>query len=499
MSPRLRRPLVALALGALLTLLGCTDRSIDIEFSRTHHLEGQEEPEVVAVLPTSGILQAWGLAGGAFRGIELRNRGNLIQGVGAPEPPYWYRFNSQWVFTVEHAVNWEMMTWGRVGTRVSHPQAKVTVEVTGLEPWMADDDAHHALVAWGSGAAYRMTSGRDHTPAGAETSEIILTDLTLEDHGAIAVLPALKGEEGDSLHFVQLMERRVFTPAGEALFENDRSVAVVRGARWKEGLDIPAFNEPDREPAVEHSIELSAATVRTLDVETRGDGFDDVIADAGGVVHEAAETQVIVRPNLFAGIASMTTVEHPSHAFAVFKTPAVDGPEQARLTWTPDGMPGGAMQVAFSRTYEVNGSVVQAGVVQILGDASTYEAAPLVGAPGEILIDDAPVTGETHVSNPTPIIRWSAPTIGTATGYEVRIARFTENAGAISEVVYTTETQLRLPPVFMGHEYQEDQSFVVVVTARSDTSEGFPDRVQAPRVPYGYAARATPRFTAGSR
>ena len=488
-----------LSLAAALAFAGCAERTLDIDFVRTFHLEGKEEPDVVAVMPTQAVLEVWGLAGGAFRGVEIYNRGSYIEAVQAPEPPYWYRFGGQWIFTPEPAVIWDSVTWGRPDLQATPAETSLTLGLSGLAPWLQDEDSSHSLVAWGSGANYAISLGPDAVPAASESAELVLSDLTLEDHGAVGPLPAYNGEAGDSIHLAQLLDAPVVTPEGEALFMNDRSRSVVRGAKLKDGLDLPAHNETGRNRDLTAELSLSEGTPVTLDVHARGDGFDALIAEVGGVVDEDARTQVWVVPDLFDGFAQTTVSGRPFQAIAVFQTPDEAGPTHARLSWSEEGKPAVPSQVAFSRSYEVNGTTLESGVVLALDGATSLEAAPLVGAPLAIRIDGEEVVEGAHISSSTPVISWSPPTVGTATGYEVRIARETENVGAVSWVLYTTETQLRLPPVFLGGEYQADQSFVVIVTARSDTAEGFPHRTQAPKIPYGYAANATPRFTAGSR
>lgn len=488
-----------LVLGAALTLVGCAERSLEIDFVRSFHLEGKKEPDVAKVLPTAGPLQVWGLTGGAFRGVEVRNRGTFLEAVQAPEPPYWYRFGGQWIFTTEPAVTWDIVAWGRPDTLTTPPETSLTLQLSGLTPWLQDEDLSHALVAWGSGAAYHVTKGPDAVPAGSETAELVLSDLTLEEHGTLGILPAFNGKEGDSIHVAQLLDAPVLTPEGEALFTDGLARSVVRGAKLKNGLDLPSYLDGDRDRELEADLTLSEGALRTLDFHVRGDGFDDVIAEAGGVVGENARTRVLVRPDLFDGYALTSASNLPYLASATFRTPDEEGPTHARLSWTDAGQPNFPSQIVYARSYDVNGSNLETGVVLSLGDTDTLEATALIGAPGTIRIDGEEVGEDFHVSNSAPVITWDAPTVGTATGYEVRVARYTENVGGISEVLYTTETQLRLPPVFMGGEHKEDESFVVVVTARTDTTEGFPERVQAPKTPFGYAARATPRFTAGSR
>ncbi|HLT30501.1 MAG TPA: fibronectin type III domain-containing protein [Myxococcaceae bacterium] len=485
-------------LVAALTLVGCTDRTVDIDFVRSFHLEGAE-PAVVPVMPSHANIQAWGLAGGAFRGIELLNRGTFIQGVEAPEPPYWYGFGGEWIFTPEAAVTWGVIAWGRPDISATPPDTSLSLQVSGLVPWLQEADRSHSLVAWGSGAGYLMPLGADGVESASESAELKLTDLTLEDHGLIIRLPAYKGEAGDSLHVLQFLDGPVTTPEGEERFTNDRSRTVVRAAKLKDGLDLPSIVETSRERELTADVALSEGTLQTLDVDVRGDGFDAVIAEAGGVLNENAYTRVMVRPDLLGGYALERDQNHPYVVSASFQTPEEGGPTHARFSWSDAGQFSVPSHVVFARSYEVNGVALEAGVVLPLEGATELNAAPLVGAPGPIRIDGEEVGEGFHVTASSPVISWSAPTVGTATGYEVRITRRTENVGSVSEILHTTETQLRLPPVFMGGEHKEDQTFVVTVLARNDASEGYPDRVQAPKVPYGFAARATPVFTAGSR
>jgi hypothetical protein len=488
-----------LSLAAAVALGGCADRTLDIDFVRSFHLEGQEEPAVLAVMPTNTAIQVWGLAGGAFRGVEVHNRGTFLQASQAPEPPYWYRFGNQWVFTPEPAITWDVVTWGRPDLLPTPEETSLSLGLSGLAPWLQDEDSSHSLIAWGSGANFAVSLGPDAVPAAAETAELVLADLTLEEHGAIARLPAFKGEAGDSIHVAQLLDAPVVTPEGEALFTNDRVRSVVRGAKLKDGLDIPRYDEPSRSREQTAALSLAEGTTHTLDVLARGNGFDAVIAEVGGVVDADARTRVLVQPDLHGGFAQTIRSNLPILANAVFQTPDEAGPTHARLSWSSEGQPGFPPHVSFSRSYKVNDATLEAGVVLPLNGATSLDATPLVGAPTAIRIDGEEVGEGFHVSNSSPIISWDPPTIGAATGYEVSIVRHTENVGAISWVLYTTETQVRLPPAFMGGEHQEDQSLVVIVTARNDATEGFPHRVQAPKIPYGFASHATPRFTAGSR
>src|SRR5690606_21172683 len=113
-------------------------------------------------------------------------------------------------------------------------------------------------------------------------------------------------------------------------------------------LDLPTYLQPQRDRQLEAELVLEEGTLHVLDVHARGNGFDEVIEDAGGVMDENARTRVLVRPDLFDGYALTTTSNLPYFASAAFQTPDGAGPSYARLTWTDAGQPDFEPQVVFA-------------------------------------------------------------------------------------------------------------------------------------------------------
>ena len=86
-----------------------------------------------------------------------------------------------------------------------------------------------------------------------------------------------------------------------------------------------------------------------------------------------------------------------------------------------------------------------------LRPGTTQLIRPQISPPRELKINGLPATTDLSGVGPSPLVTWSAPALGVAVRYSVRLHRFTATStGSTSRVILatftTTEPQLRLPP-----------------------------------------------------
>lgn len=116
--------------------------------------------------------------------------------------------------------------------------------------------------------------------------------------------------------------------------------------------------------------------------------------------------------------------------------------------------------------------------------------APLVGPPQRLLLDGGDATIDQAIGL-DPVLSWEPPVVGTATAYEVRLRRFTDEYGypgfVTRAVFYTAGTSLAIPRGLLG----SGAYYVVGVTAIHSPSV---DPTVAPyreELPYGRADALT--------
>lgn len=488
-----------LGLAVVTALSGCGERLADQEFK--HHFHTGDTSGESFVTPVGVPIETWALVGGTFQSLEMKNRGGgLLQALNVPEGPLWYRNGGRWIVSEARSVLWQQHSWGRMDIALTPFGTRVDTTVTGLAPWSREEGSRHQLNVWASSNGYSFPVLNESVEIGAQQHLVTLRDLAVETDGLDNGLPALDGGKGDSLHLAQMLTTSLTDAAGTTVFDQGVVNFVLRGATLS-GADLKF---PDGvgggDLAPEMTVPLSEGTMRTLDLDLRGSGFDEVILAAGGTASgTSAATRVLIRPDVLNGQARTSAARMPFAVSAVALTPEAGAPA-ARLTWSDAATSFAPQQLAYTRTYVANGVTVEAGVVTTF-DAATSQLspAPLVGAPGPIQIDNQPVVEGLHVISPTPLISWTAPTVGTAHGYEVRIVRTASNGSTISESLLTRETQVRVPPPFFIQDEEGSYTFTIVVVALHDPSEGFPETRQLAKVPFGFAARATASFTAAKQ
>lgn len=486
-------------LAAATVLVGCPGGSTaDIRFKQEFHFNGKSDDSFG--VPGGVPIEIWGMVGGTFRTVDVKNRGGgLLQGVEVPEGKLYFRNGGRWIVTDAREVVWHQHVWGRKDQADTPQGTLVETAMTGLAPWSREEGALHQLNVWASGNGYAFPVDNQAIDANAESATVTLRDLKFETDGLNAYLPALNGAAGDSLHLAQVLATHLTDASETVAFEDSWSVAVLRGAILKDGLALPDGVRPG-EPQLSLSATLTPGNLRELEVDLRGNGFDEVVASADGALSgEHAVTRILIRPDLLGGLARTEAGSLPFALSASARTPEPGAPT-ARLTWSDAATAGPALHVAYGRMYLSQGLQVEAGTVTALDPAATtLDVAPLVGAPGVIHLDNAPITEGMNVTSPSPLVSWSAPSVGTAHGYEVRIVRRNATGEIRSEALLTRETQVRLPPAFLSQDAEKTFTFAIVVTALHDAAEGFPETRQQPKVPFGYAARGTAFFTSGQQ
>jgi hypothetical protein len=88
-----------------------------------------------------------------------------------------------------------------------------------------------------------------------------------------------------------------------------------------------------------------------------------------------------------------------------------------------------------------------------LSALSAMEVRPLVGPPRDFHVDGQPTGGMVSGVGTTPLLSWSAPTVGTASFYEVRIR--SNESSAEDAIFWTREPTLQIPQGMLasGHSY----------------------------------------------
>ncbi len=359
----------------------------------------------------------------------------------------------------------------------------IDFQVTDMEPFEQFTD-RLALVVPQTGSVARFVESAI-TPAIQDGATALEGEFDLWD--GLGVPARFRGDRGDTpvlLHVQELEDdRRAVT--GAATFELEEDFVHDDGTE----LELSgAFQGLELEDT---TIELLADDIDELAAElTPGD--DDlismhVLAGAGPIVDEQLPLRGLV-PQL------------PFLAQAEFEAEDADVTISHANPFSDDWDEIGTLQVSASHFYDVEGESVSLSAVarhtDELGALSGDPVAPPIPALSDLEVEGLDASERVEDVGTTPEISWAAPSSVPSNDeifYRVDVHTLRETAPddlsfRLSATVYTTETDLRIPPGVIA----DDDQVAIRVRAMAGAPSDAPHR---PATPFSYTERLSALIT----
>ncbi|PZR10443.1 MAG: hypothetical protein DI536_19540 [Archangium gephyra] len=321
-------------------------------------------------------------------------------------------------------------------------------DVTGLTPWNPDEDtlfAYSSLAqvarGWAPDPGAAVTLDRDATSVSG--LEVNTLDMSADDYRSVpAVVDASKG---DALKLVQRRTAWVTSfDAGVLERWDPWAGSYATSSIASANVTMPNFSGDALylTPTTAISSSASRGSQRIpVDVACYPD-FDNV-CDAGCTACNSALTTQYRHPG---------NVMLPTHATHPFDEPGTEMLASDWRIWTPLAIPdAGSLSLS---AWNYNAVPVP--------NAATVVVQRELSAPRQLRVDGAPLTVSANIAalaNRTPVISWSAPSLGTPDFYRVQVLEyFLGNTPITSQVVAAvrgTKRSEQLPEGVLqpGHTY----------------------------------------------
>lgn len=365
-----------------------------------------------------------------------------------PVGTFYLRVNDWYIVTSTDTIDLSYDRLGHVAPAVTSA-TPLTFNVTNLSAWQTTDDLE--MFSTGNGlAAFAMESlATAGTPAANATS---LAGFVF-DLSRSAYRPQIDGAAGDVVSLTQLksatagaltytaLARKFDAPSFTVANGGSATIAgafvdVAQSANLAATFDRPAFDAALRAQLPGDST----TTYPVLALQALPE------AATRGLYHSAPDL-VSFEPGYVADSSSITTAWPYGDPYPVAWTRVIT----ARY-FTYHYVPVGAGQLALFASLEVDRSLAAPGSV-----------VPLIGPVVSPKVNGLDAYGTLTGVGITPTVSWSAPAIGTASRYYVRVMRVvpgTIPTRTVALVIETSATSVQIPPgiIMSGESYTFDVS-----------------------------------------
>ena len=360
--------------------------------------------------------------------------------------PYLLRFGNSYLWVTTRSIELGGGALGRHNVVLAPAGTQLELQISGLAPWQATDDfqLHAPNAGIGYFSATSCSSPGFPDFAEGETAFAGLIDYTLSMQNCGSPAARIDATRGDVLYATQLVSRA--DAATGATFQEVRR-----------GFQTNSLGAGGSGPLVLNGT-MSPLPPVTVSVDYRASSFE-ALALAAHPTATLATTALNI--GTLPGYQTFGSyVGWPD--LALMNGPAGRGDLVTSFTYGnpyPSAWPQfitaqSAARVRYSVPLEGGGSStprtysVYTYAQQPLGSGPLT---PLVGPPRTLRINGAPAADTLSGVGLTPLVSWTAPSLGTPTSYSVRVYElFATSTGATSRLpvttLTTTQLQVRLPP-----------------------------------------------------
>lgn len=375
--------------------------------------------------------------------------------------PYLLQFGSSYLWTSSRTLDLSRADLGRPDAVIAPETAQLQMQIAGLNPWQSGDDfqLHSASAGLGYFSATSCSTPAFPELADGDTAFTGTIDYlySLQNCGTPAV--RIDPARGDVLYATQLVSR-VDAATGMSFQELQRSfqtnslagpnpdTLVLSGTL----APLPLVSQVmDYRAASFEALALAAHPTATSGTTTLNLGILPGYDTFGSYVGWP-DLVLMTSPAGLGDIAPVFTYGNPYPAnWSQFIT----GQTTARVRYSVPLDGGGTSTPRIFSVYTYAQQPAGSGPIT-----------PLVGPPRELRLNGALAWDVLTGVGETPLLSWTAPSLGTPTSYSVRVYELSATStGSTTRLqvtnLTTTQTQLRLPPgvlAFGKHYYIQMQA-----------------------------------------
>jgi len=361
--------------------------------------------------------------------------------------PYLLQIGISYVWATSRNIDLSRAELGRPDVQLEPEETQLSVSLSGLVPWQETDDLqlHSANSGIGYFSAASCAFPSWSPPFPGEQSWFSTLDYVFSMQNCGAPAARIDGTRGDVLYVTHLSSRS--EAGGLSIQELHRSYQTTSLPRAGGNMlmlngfltPVPTATRTLNYPASEFEA-LALAAHPSAELTTTGlnigalPGYTQFGSFAGW--------PDLALANGPAGQGDLSTSFTYGNPFPGAWPQFVTAQSSARVRYSVP-LPGGGTSTPRSFSVYTYSQLPVAG--------TTTSLTPRVGPPRDMRINGSVATGDLTGVGLTPLLSWTAPSVGTANYYSVRVYElFATGGGGTSRLqiaaLTTAQTQVRLPP-----------------------------------------------------